>query len=333
LSGVTAHRMLWAAIFLAAAISAAAAIFFLRYTPRQENPFERMRIGALTASGKALRTAISPDGKYVANVLKEGARESIRLRQVASTGDLQVVAPAEAHYQGVTFSPDGNYLFYVAYEKDNPIAALYQVSSLGGTPVKVLVDIDSAVAFSADGKRIAFVRNAADGHEGSLMVAQMDGTNERRLATRFAPDFFSVEGPAWSPDDKLVACAVGRTEFNRTTMGVVEVSTADGATKTLTRRQWDFIGQVAWLRDGRSILMDAWDSSASLLSRQIWELMVADGEARRITNDLNSYHGVSLAATNNALVTIRSSRATNLWVARLDLTVTSALFVAVRLTP
>jgi Tol biopolymer transport system component/DNA-binding winged helix-turn-helix (wHTH) protein len=309
------HRraLLAAAIFLATTV-AVAAIFFL-LNSRRESSFQRMRISRLTTNGKALSTAISPDGKYVVNVFKDGAQESLWLRQVAAGGDLQVVAPAEVHYQGITFSPDSNFIYYVAYEKNNVVAALYKIPALGGTPLKVLLDIDSPVAFSTDGKRIAFVRNDPDSLEGSLMVANEDGTEERKLLTRLAPEFFALGGPAWSPDDTRIACAVGRNQFNRTTMHVAEVSLADGASRILTRRQWDFIGQLAWLNDGRSLLMDAWDSSASLLSLQIWELSVADGEARRITNDLNSYHGVSLTADNNALVTIRAGRATNLWVA------------------
>jgi Tol biopolymer transport system component len=59
--------------------------------------------------------------------------------------------------------------------------------------------------------------------------------------------------------------------------------------------------------------MDAWDSAASLLARQIWQLSVADGTARRITNDLNSYHGLSLTADASALVSVRATRATNFW--------------------
>jgi Tol biopolymer transport system component len=98
-------------------------------------------------------------------------------------------------------------------------------------------------------------------------------------------------------------------------MGVADISVEDGASKLITNRPWDFIGQLAWLGDGRAVLMDAWDSKASLLSRQIWQLSVADGQARRVTNDLNSYHGVSFAAMSNALVTIRSGRTTGFWVA------------------
>jgi Tol biopolymer transport system component/DNA-binding winged helix-turn-helix (wHTH) protein len=322
LTGFAKHHRLAtaAALFLVTALLAATSIVFinLRTANKAGAPFERMRISMLTTNGQTMRSAISPDGKYLVYVVKDGVQEGLWLRQVSAPGNIPVVAPADVHYQGITFSPDSNSIYYVVYEKNAPVATLYQVSALGGTPSKVLVDIDSPAAFSSDGKSIAFVRNAPDDKEGSLIVAKTDGTAERKLATRFAPDYFSVEGPAWSPDDKRIACTVGRTEFNRTTMAVAEIRVEDGASKLLTARAWDFIGQLAWPADGRAILMDAWDSKASLFSRQIWQLSLSDGQARRVTNDLNSYHGVSVAATNDALVTIRSGRATGFWVAAVE---------------
>ncbi len=35
---------------------------------------------------------------------------------------------------------------------------LYQVPSLGGTPRRILADVDSPISFSPDGKRFSFVR-------------------------------------------------------------------------------------------------------------------------------------------------------------------------------
>jgi Tol biopolymer transport system component/DNA-binding winged helix-turn-helix (wHTH) protein len=297
-------------------VIAAALLFFKLYGRRPAlAPFERMRLSTLTEDGEVVRAAISPDGKYVVTARREGAREGLWVRQTRGAEQVQVVAPADVHFQGLTFSTDGAAVFYVAYERNSHVAALYRVGVLGGTPARVLVDIDSAVAFSPDGHSLAFVRDDPQAHAGSLMVAGADGTGARPIATRHAPEYFSTEGPSWSPDGREVACAVGRTEFNRSSMGVVAVRTADGAERMLTPPRWDFVGQVAYTSDGVRLLLDAWDSSASLLARQIWQLNAADGTARRITNDLNSYHGLSLTADDGALVSVRATRATNFWLA------------------
>ena len=314
------RRRAAAALGALLAVGAAALLLFnLRRWNQSERraaaPFERMRFSMLTSNGQAVCAAISPDGKYVVTALRDGARESLWLRQAMATNGIQVVAPADVHFQGVTFAPDSSAIYYVAYEQNNPVAALYRVGVLGGTASRVLSDIDSAVAFSPDARRLAFVRNDPRTQTGALIVANADGTGERKLATRRAPDFFSVEGPAWSPDGWQIVCAVGRNEFNRPLMGVVEVQADSGQERLLTPLHWDFVGQVAWPAGGSAVLMDAWDSSASLLTRQIWQLSAADGTARRITNDLVSYHGVSVTADGGALVSVRATRATNFWVA------------------
>ncbi|MBV8857533.1 MAG: PD40 domain-containing protein [Acidobacteria bacterium] len=296
-------------------VIAAALLLFNLYGRRPAPaPFERMRLSMLTDDGEVVRAAISPDGKYVVTARREGAREGLWVRQTRAAEQVQIVAPADVHFQGLTFSPDGAAVYYVAYERGSHVAALDRVGVLGGTPARVLVDIDSPAAFSPDGRALAFVRNDPNTRTDALMVANADGTDARPIAARRAPEYFSNEGPGWSPDGREVACAVGRTEFNRSVMGVVAVRAADGVERVLTPPRWDFVGQVAYTPDG-GVLLDAWDSGASLLARQIWRLNAADGTARRITNDLNSYHGLSLTADGGALVSVRATRATSFWLA------------------
>ena len=54
----------------------------------------------LTSSGKALLATISPDGKYVVNVVDEGkGQQSLWMRHVATGSNAQIMAPFEAIYQ------------------------------------------------------------------------------------------------------------------------------------------------------------------------------------------------------------------------------------------
>jgi len=41
---------------------------------------------------------------------------------------------------GATFSPDGNYIYYVAGDKGSEISSLYQIPVLGGAPKKLIDD-------------------------------------------------------------------------------------------------------------------------------------------------------------------------------------------------
>src|SRR4030095_6731660 len=83
--------------------------------------------------------------------------------------------------------------------QNNPIRTLYQVPALGGVPHRILKDIDSPVAISPDDKRLAFVRRSRGQNEDAVIIADIDGANERKLASRKGVDFFWTGGPAWSP--------------------------------------------------------------------------------------------------------------------------------------
>src|SRR6185295_16726644 len=119
-------------IALAALVVGIAGVTLLLYKVGQNRakpavPFQIGKVDRLTHTGKALDAAISPDGKFVVYVLGEAGHESLWARDVATNSNVQIVAPAEIHYRGMTFSPDGNYVYYVRLEKNNPVAMVYQV--------------------------------------------------------------------------------------------------------------------------------------------------------------------------------------------------------------
>src|SRR6266571_3959511 len=165
--------------------------------------FQTMKIARLTSTGKTTAVAISPDGKYVVHVVDDGDQQSLWMRQVSISSNVQISPSSDVSYLGLTFSPNGNYLYYIMWDKKNPYA-LYQMPLFGGTAKKLISDIDSMVTFSPDGKQFAFVRGNPSQGEVSVILANADGTAERPLATRrMVPGPFS--GPAWSTDGKVIA--------------------------------------------------------------------------------------------------------------------------------
>jgi eukaryotic-like serine/threonine-protein kinase len=270
---------------------------------------QHMKITRLTTTGKSAGAAISPDGKIVAYIVNEAGQRSLWVRQVATSRNLQIVEPAEIQYSGLSLSPDGNYAYYNIAKPNTPLKELYQVSVLGGTPKKIMSDVDSPVTFSPDSKQFAFMRAEPTSSEYSLFIANADGTGERRLATRKSPQFY--RSPAWSPDGKSIAVPVGDTSAGKD-MTLVEVSVEDGMEKPITSEKWVGVDQIAWQADGSGLLINAADQDSRL--QQLWHLSYPEGTARRLTNDLNQYVGVSVASETGDVVTVRIDQSSNIWV-------------------
>jgi serine/threonine protein kinase/Tol biopolymer transport system component len=271
--------------------------------------FDSVRLTRLTTSGTAGFAAISGDGRYVVHVSRKGGEQSLWLRQVATTSNVEIVPPADVRYVGVSFSPDGNHIYYTRYPGAAEIAQLFEVPVLGGGARLILDDIDTSVTFSPDGREIAFVRGLPSAGAASVMVANVDGTNVRTLATRKPPVQFPLRAIAWSPNGRYIA-APGANGL-RAEVVIIEVAT--GAEQVLpTPGDWRQVNSVAWLPDGFSLLVNAQESAAES-SNQIFRVDYPSGAPRRITNDLSTYSGLSVSPGGESFVCIRNERRATIW--------------------
>lgn len=224
---------------------------------------------------------------------------------MATSSVVQIATPAQVDFTGLTFSPDGSYLYYTIEEKQQT-STLYQVPVLGGTPRKLIEDAIGPVSFSPDGSRIVFRRKAG---ASLLMIANADGSGVQTLATRTDKEIWLP--PAWSPLKRVIVAPVLSMADNRARL--VEVSIDDGKERPLAADPWLQVTALSWLADGSGLVLTGRDIETKLF--QVWLVAYPDGKARRITNDLSSYAGVSLTSDGKTLVSVQSARLTNLWVA------------------
>ena len=308
------HWGVWigAAVILAVVSVGAALALHGRFGHHEETTsFANMTISPVTSTGNIHSDAISQDGKWLAYVADDKVGHGIWVRQLQTGSTAQVVPGSPGEILGVLFSSDGNYLYYVKEQDDGSI--LYQVPSLGGTQRRILADVDSPISFSPDGKRFSFIRQVSSTRATNLMVANADGTGEQTMASLQAPASFSPGGPGWSPDGKRIAIPENPTGK----WGADYLDTFDVNTKVKTQlgaKQWIEPDQPTWLPDNSGILFNTRVDKNSL-NGQLFEATYPDGEARRITNDLNFYLGSSLTSDGSSLATVQLTLAGNLWIA------------------
>ena len=278
-------------------------------------PFDQARLSRLTSTGKVTWAALSADGRYVVHVVNDAARQSLWLRQIATTSNVQIVPPDNVRYDGVSFSPDGNFVYYVVYPQEGSFSTVYQVPVLGGAPRKIVDDVDTPLTFSPDGREMAFVRGYQRLGETAIVVTAIDGSNERKLAVRKNPLGFTLNNVAWSPDGSSIAAIHRADERGRARIVAVDVKT--GTETAVGDKLWTVVESVGWMPDGRGLVVAAQEDAPGT-SGQIWHVRYPGGEARRITNDLNTYAQVSLGADGRSLVAVQREGLAHLWVAPVD---------------
>jgi serine/threonine protein kinase len=295
-------------------VAAGYGVFALLHRSRPA-PFQSMNISKLTDSGNAFMAAISPDGKYVIHVVEESGQQSLWMRHIPTNSVTQIAPPAETNYAGLTFSPDGNYIYFVRREKDRPnVGLLYQIPVLGGPPRLIASDVDSGITFSPDGRRFAFERDSTAANTSSILTVEVDGSHEQKVAVLSLPATFEGS-PSWSPDGKTIATM---EFFGQKTGEIAHFVAIDVATgRTTEIASLDRVGQIfgsSWLPDGSGILVTSngpntnWNTQVGLVS-------YPGGEFRRVTNDLNRYaNTLTTTRDGRSLVTVAYEATSHIWV-------------------
>jgi eukaryotic-like serine/threonine-protein kinase len=274
-------------------------------------PFQSFAITQITNSGKYIAAAISPDGKYLLSAVEENGRQSLWLRNIPTNSDTQVIAPADASYQSLTFSPDGNYIYFLKnISSTGERFDLLRAPVLGGVPQMVVRDDDSGATFSPDGRRMAFVRgNDPEPGKFSLLTSNLDGTDEKGITT--GPSSFFPSRVAWSPDGSQIALVnIGPGPGNVSIQLYDLVSSKD---QTLARFNDLPIWGIAWLPDRRGLLAIYSKNIGFVERSQIGFISNPGGQFHTITNDTNDYQTLTLSADGKTLTTVQQKATQTLY--------------------
>jgi Tol biopolymer transport system component len=134
-------------------------IVWVLFRPRSPNPNVArpgIELTQLTESGTAQTAAISRDGHFVAYAVANKSGNSLRLHQIATDRDVQILSSEPGDILGLSFSPDGEFIYFVRADRNDwAFRYLYRVPLLGGEVQRLITDVDSAVSFSRDGLQLA----------------------------------------------------------------------------------------------------------------------------------------------------------------------------------
>ena len=275
-------------------------------------PFQNISATKVTDTGNEVLAAISPDGKYVLCMSRKNGLASLWLRNVPTNSNTQVQPPADVYYNGLRFSPDGNYFYFVRSDPGNPeLKFLYRSALLGGTPQKLASDVDSNITFSPDGTKYAFMRydNPEEG-KYQLVVRPVDGGDSQEKALASGSMAEGISYPAWSPDGKTIMCNELHAGY---VQGLVTVDVASGKKEPFFKGQDDFFASPTWMPNGTGLLGLLHDQS-NLHQAQIGFVSYPQAKVSPITHDTSTYSDVSIAANGLALATILSEEHWNLFV-------------------
>ena len=308
------RRLRIGGVFVLAGLAVALALLSRPSRRSSEWDFQAMKISRVTQSGNATNVAISPDGRYVVYVLREGEKQSLNVRQVATGSDVQILPPDEVVIWSLTFSPDANYIDFVRSEKpDFTDTHLYRMPVLGGTPhLAIQGGVDFGSSYSPDGTEFAFLRVRGASDKVDVWIAKTDGSDQRVLAS---PPYMEGEtGVAWSPDGKVVAYTASEAKKGLRS-GLWAISVADGSVREIYSTP-DPIGRPRWLPDGSGLLAPIGNAGQDFHG-QLWFISYPRGNARRLTNDLTDYQLCCLDLTpdGKTLVDTELSTVSDLWLA------------------
>ncbi|ABF43390.1 serine/threonine protein kinase [Candidatus Koribacter versatilis Ellin345] len=277
-------------------------------------PFQNFTVAQLTNTGKARQSAISPDGKYVVSVQDDNGVRSLWLRNVPTGSDTQVLPPSPVIYATLTFSPDGNYIYY---RKASSAAQsewdIFRIPVLGGSPQVLAKDVDSNVTFSPDGTKMAYFRGN-DPEVGKLyfLIANLDGSNEETVYIGSAVDL--PRSIAWSADGKRLFYNIFTLKTALSEIRQIEIASKKAS--LLSAQTSTLVQELERLPGSSSLLIRGLDKS-NYTKSQIGVLSDS-GQVVPITRDTNSYEGMSLSGDGKTIAAVQQRVTRTFWTAAMS---------------
>jgi Tol biopolymer transport system component len=265
----------------------------------------------LTRSGKVEAADLSPDGRYLAYSERRGDRSNLRVLQLATRSDVEILAPLPGEITQVRFGPEGELVYFL----DEENRALYRVPLLGGDSQLVLTEVDN-FAVHPDGKRLVFLRFGAGGND-ELWLGDIDHSETKELAVEIVTGFRAHL--AWSHDGE-------RFFFNTLKeKGIgewlMQASPADPSPVKIGHQDWTFFDGLHSLRDGSGLVFAGprtRGGSQIQMNSELWIQTSLTLPPVRLTHDPFEYSSIGSDRYGNRLTAVQQQTEQSVQVMALD---------------
>jgi Tol biopolymer transport system component len=263
-----------------------------------------MAIRRLSQTSDVVFASITPDGKSVIyNTINEDGDRTLWIRRVDDRNALKLLGPEPVQFWGgLVANEDTSQIYFVTANRAGSASALYRISALGGSPRKLADGVNDLGSLTADGKRILFVR-----YKDQLRIVSADaddGSNERVIREE-DPTNTVYRDPQYSADGKLIYYSRMDRIDGIEWWQLVSIP-ADGGNETvIIPRRKEKINEIAVLNDGGGLLINGTDPTSFL--SQLYFVSLPDGKLTRLTNDINSYFGISVDKAGRSIVAAERS--------------------------
>jgi Tol biopolymer transport system component len=320
---VRRHRFSAAAVAAVIVLAIAAAVSW--WPQRGESnaaaiALSNLQVQPLTLDGTAILGTISPDGRFLVYERSEGeVNRGIRVRQIPGDSDIPLVPPGRfTRISSLTVTPDGSFVDIVAVTGAAAVPDAWRIPLLGGTLRPLLSHVVSAIGWSPDGRRMAFVRSESETSEMTVVTTDADGSNPHTLTTRRAPNLFFCDltanagrppsRPAWSPDgDLLAVTGYSSGALDRSEIVVLDATTGTERPSIPVKGSWS---EVVWLDDTRLLLVGHERPPAA---SGLWIIDSATRNLTRVTREFGFFMNLSVTADRMAAVAKRFTRSSGIW--------------------
>jgi len=255
--------------------------------------------------GTIEKVALSAEGKFLAEVKNDNGQRTLWLKNTATNTDTQILSAYGGSYVGLTFSADGNYLYFTRGSPENDgIHALFVMSVFGASPRQLILDIDSAPSFAPDGRRFAYLRYTPDRNDqfSEVHIADKDGSHDQV----FYASKQALGPPVWSPDGGRIAWLQSVPYTGKVSFGWIDLSSKKlktlAAPADVTPSLLFSAPDLAWLPDSRHLLVLYLKPHTD--RPQIGIVTLPSGEFYPLTNDVNSYSELALSSDGRTLATV-----------------------------